>query len=427
MNSLFTVTAFEFDGFIKKKKNWIMVCFVAILSLLIAFSPFLIELLGDDTPDSMYIYTNNYTKQDIEATFGENAVLISSEEELVSLLQTGEVSDYYEIKDEGITYYSKQSNSLFDITNTSRFQAMFSTAYYAQFMAEKGLLEEFTAVAEYVNNIDVKEIEVTDDGYTVLDSNTAENEADTGVRYFVGYIFLMLTYISMMQYGSYAATTVGNEKASRTMETLIYSTDTNSLILGKVLGVFLGAIIQVIVMCLLLVGGAIAALNLSVSQELLISADIETLSTIIFNFVNIEYVLIFITLYALGFLICLFIFASLSATVSKVEEISSAISTGSIISMLSFFLGIALLMNPDNKLLSALAYFPLFTPLAMFTRYTMGSTSTFDIVYAIVVPAITVVLIGMFAAKLYKVGVLLYGTKPSLKTLLGHVFSKSKK
>ncbi len=427
MKNLFTVTSFEFEGFIKKKKNWGMVIFVAILAVILALSPFIIELLNTDAPDLMYIYSDKYTSAEIAATFGENAVLIESEEELESLVTSGEVSEYYEIKDEGITFYTKESSSLFDMTNTSTFRAMFSTAYYAQFMAEKGLLEEFTAVAEYVNNISVKEFEVTENGYSVLDSDGDGKNAEIGIRYFVGYVFLMLTYISMMQYGSYAATTVGNEKASRTMETLIYSTDTNSLILGKVAGVFLGAIIQVVVMCILLVGGAIAALNISVSQELLIASDIETLSTILFNFFNLEYILIFIIMYALGFLICLFIFASLTATVSKVEEISSAISTGSIVSMLSFFLGIALLMNADNKILTALSYFPLFTPLAMFTRYTMGSTTTFDMVYAIVVPSITVVLIGMFAAKLYRVGVLLYGTKPNFKTLIGHVFSKSKK
>ncbi len=427
MGSLRTVAAFEFEGFIKKKKNWIMVGIIGVLSLIVAATPFLIKLFNDDTPDLMYIYTDKYTEEEIKTSFGEEAVLVSNEEELNKLLSSGETTEFYEINDEGITLYTKESNGMMTMPNTNRFQAMFTTSYYAQFMAEKGLLEEFSEVAEYANNIDIKEIEISETGYNVLDSNSEDKASDIGIRYFVGYLFVMLTYISMMQYGSYAATTVGNEKASRTMETLIYSTDTNSLILGKITGVFLGAMIQIVVMCIMLVGSAIVALNLSVSQELLASSDIEAVSTVLFNFVNIGYVMMFIILYSLGFLISLFIFASLAATVSKVEEISSAISSGTIITMFSFFLGLALLMNPDNKVLVALSYFPLFTPLAMFTRFTMGSASTFDIAYAIIVPSITVVLIGMFAAKLYKVGVLLYGTKPSLRTLMGHVFSKSKK
>ncbi len=426
MNNLRTVASFEFEGFIKKKKNWIMVSFVGILAILLALSPFLIGLFADDSADLMYIYSENYDAFAIKSVFGDNAYPITSESELNSLLASGDVTEFYDIGDEAITFYTTGTNAIVNQPSTNRFKSMFTTAYYSKFMAEQGLLDEFSEVSEYANNIDIKEIEVSDDGYTVLDSDTEAKSNDLGIRYIVGYFFVMLTYISMMQYGSYAATTVGNEKASRTMETLIYSTDTNSLIYGKVLGVFLGAIIQVIVMCIMILGGAYIAINVGISQEMFTSSDISVLKDIIFGFLNFGYVFMFIILYALGFLITLFIFASLSATVSKVEEISSAISTGTIITMLSFFLGIALLMSPDNSFLVALSYFPLFTPLAMFSRFTMGATSTFDIIYAIVVPSITVVLIGMFAAKLYKVGVLLYGTKPSLKTLIINVFKKNK-
>ncbi len=422
MNSLRTVALFEFDGFIKKKKNWIMVGIIAFISVLIAVSPILIDFFSDDKADLMYIYTNAYTEKDIESVFGEDAYLITNEEELYALLDIGEVKEFYEVNEEGITLYTTSTNGLVSQPNTNRFKSKFTTAFYSQFMAEKGLLEEFSTVSNYANNIDVKEIEVTDEGYSVLESDVESKEDVLGIRYMVGYFFIMLTYISIMQYGSYAATTVGNEKASRTMETLIYSTDTNSLIYGKVLGVFLGAMIQVMVMCFMLIGGAYIALNNSMSQE-----NISALSDILFSFVNFGYVIMFILLYALGFLISLFIFASLAATVSKVEEISSAISTGTIIMMLSFFLGLALLMVTDNKMLIALSYFPLFTPMAMFSRFTMGAASTFDVIYAIVVPTITVVLIGMFTAKLYKVGVLLYGTKPNLRTLLGKVFGKGSK
>ncbi len=427
MNNLRTVASFEFEGFIKKKKNWIMVGFVAILAILLAVSPLLIGLFSDDKADLMYIYSDSYDAFAIKSVFGDKAYPITSESELNSMLSSGEVTEFYDVNQEGITLYSTANNAIISQPNTDRFKSMFTTAYYSKFMEENGLLEEFSEVAAYANNIDIKEIEVSDEGYTVLNSDNESKTNDLGIRYLVGYFFIMLTYISMMQYGSYAATTVGNEKASRTMETLIYSTDTNSLIYGKVLGVFLGSIIQVIIMCLMVLGGAYIALNIGVSQEMFTASNISTLKEMIFGFLNFGYVLMFILLYALGFLITLFIFASLAATVSKVEEISSAISTGTIITMLSFFLGIALLMSPDNSFLVALSYFPLFTPLAMFSRFTMGSTSTFDIIYAIVVPAITVVLIGMFAAKLYKVGVLLYGTKPSLKTLIFKVFSRNKK
>ncbi len=427
MSNILTVTSFEFEGFIKKKKNWVFVIIIGLLSVILALSPLLIDIFSneeDGEVDYLYIYVENSSKEFLKAIFGETAYIFESENELNEMLSSEEVDEFYKVTDEKITLYTKGSKSMLTQPNTSWFSSIFSEAYFSIFMTEKGLEEEYRKVNNYINNIEIKEININEEGYEVAESDINQ-QAEAGIRYIVGYFFVMLTYISMMQYGSYAATAVGNEKASRTMESLIYATDTNSLILGKVFGVFCGSIIQVIIMCALLFGGAFTALNLVAAQDVITSTDINQMVDIVFNFINIEYVLIFILLYGLGFLISLFIFASFAATVSKVEEISSAISSGTIITMLSFFIGIGTLMTPETKFLQYASYVPFFTPLAMFARYTMDTATTFDLIYAIVVSAITVVATGLFAAKLYKLGVLLYGTKPNFKTLMVEVFKKT--
>ncbi len=433
MNSLKTVMAFEFLGFIKKKKNWTMVIIIAVISLLVAISPLLINLFSgdDDNSDLIYIYSEIYTIEEIEAIFGDEAYPISNEDELNILLTTGEVDEFYQIKEDKITLYTTGGVGMSSQPSTRWFTSIFSTAYYSEFMDEKGLLDDYNDMSAYINNIDIVEVDINTEGATsdeilsVVESDI-DSVASASIRYAVGYIFVMLIYISVSLYGGYTATSVGNEKASRTMETLIYSTDSTSLILGKVFGIFLASLIQVLLMLMFLVVGAVVAFSLSASTEFITAGDLDILTTVIFDFLTFKYILLFFVLYSLGFLTNLFIFASLSATVSKVEEISSAISTGTILSMFSFFIGMVLLVTPENKFLIALSYIPFFTPIAMFSRYTMGSASTFDLVYAVVVPTITVVLTGIFAAKLYKVGVLLYGTKPSFKDTILLVFKKDK-
>ncbi len=97
MNNLRTVATFEFDGFIKKKKNWIMVGFVFILAVLLAVSPILVGLFADENADLMYIYSDKYDAFAIKSVFGDIAYPVTSEEELNSLLSSGAITEFYNV------------------------------------------------------------------------------------------------------------------------------------------------------------------------------------------------------------------------------------------------------------------------------------------------------------------------------------------
>lgn len=418
MNNFKTVFAFEFLGFVKKKKNWTVLIIMGIISVLIAISPKIIGFFDDDEIEKYYVVNENSESLNkiIVENEMENLVVVNSIEDMNEYVINGDTTEFYVFTDEKIEYYTTEKENLYSTTN-SEFIKIFKNFYLNNFLAEKGMLEEYTDIMSYLDNIETKRIEVDNSEFSLI---SEEDETVFEIKYTVGYALIMLMYITMMQFSSYIATIVANEKTTRTMESLIYATDTNSLIIGKVFGVFAATFLQIVLMCIALLIGINVAMSFGTNS----TGDSMILYAEIFKYINFEYILFFLSMYCLGFLMNLFIFAALSSTITKIEELSSAISVGTIISMFSFFVAIGIFTMPQNAVIDKLVYFPLFTPMCMYAKYSLGMTSGFDIVYAIIVPVITIGLIAIFTSRMYKVGVLLYGTKPSNKELIKTIFSK---
>ena len=74
--------------------------------------------------------------------------------------------------------------------------------------------------------------------------------------------------------------------------------------------------------------------------------------------------------------------------------------------------------NTDTLLLKVASYVPFTSPMAMFTRIAMSRVAAYEIAISIAILAVSVVLVGVIAAKIYRMGVLLYGKRPSIGTII---------
>jgi len=79
----------------------------------------------------------------------------------------------------------------------------------------------------------------------------------------------------------------------------------------------------------------------------------------------------------------------------------------------------------DNIAMKICSYVPFTSPMAMFTRIAMSTVAWYEIAISIGLLAGSVIGIGVISAKIYRVGVLLYGTKPNFFTILKNVIRKS--
>ena len=112
-------------------------------------------------------------------------------------------------------------------------------------------------------------------------------------------------------------------------------------------------------------------------------------------------------------------YGAVGSTVSKLEDINSAVMPVTLIFIAAFFITMMALANGtvDSLLMKICSYVPFTSPMAMFTRLAMSTVSFYEIAVSIIILIVSVIGVGVISAKIYRVGVLLYGTKMKISTI----------
>lgn len=229
-------------------------------------------------------------------------------------------------------------------------------------------------------------------------------------NFFYTYIMIFALYMVILLYGQMVATNVATEKSSRAMELLITSAKPVSMMFGKVVASCLAGFIQILVVF----GSSILFYNLNQEHwegNMIVASIFDMPLNLL------AYMLIF---FVLGFFVYAFMFGAIGSTASKVEDINTSVMpvtllfvVGFIVVMMSMSSG-----NIDSLLMRICSYVPFTSPMAMFTRIAMSTVPFYEILISIVILIASVTGIGIISAKIYRVGVLLYGTKPKLSSIL---------
>ena len=258
----------------------------------------------------------------------------------------------------------------------------------------------------------------TEDAMNIL-SFTVEAKTETlGIdqmqNYWYTYIMIMALYMVIMLYGQMVATNVATEKSSRAMELLVTSAKPVSMMFGKVLASCLAGFTQLLV----IFGTAFVSFN--VNREYW---DDGGIISAIFD-MPLELLVFMLVFFVLGFLIYAFLYGAIGSTVSKLEDITTAVMPITMIFVAAFMVVMFALAenNVDTILMKACSFSPLTSPMAMFTRIAMSTVPAGEIVLSIVILILSAFGIGYGAAKVYRVGVLLYGTQPNLPNIIKMVF-----
>ncbi|MBQ7768354.1 MAG: ABC transporter permease [Oscillospiraceae bacterium] len=233
-------------------------------------------------------------------------------------------------------------------------------------------------------------------------------------NFFYTYIMIFALYMVILLYGQMVAMSVATEKSSRAMELLITSAKPINMMFGKVLAACAAGLVQLAA----IFGSALLFYNINQSYW----GSNEIIGSIFAIPPELlGYMLVF---FLLGFLIYAFLFGAISSTVSKLEDINTAVQPvtflfviGFIVTMISMSSG-----NVDTTLMKVCSYIPFTSPMAMFTRIAMGTVAWYEIIASIVILVGSTVGIGILSAKIYRVGVLLYGTPPKLPAIIKAVW-----
>ena len=219
-----------------------------------------------------------------------------------------------------------------------------------------------------------------------------------------------MLFMVIMIYGQMVASTVAIEKGSRTMELLITSVRPTAMMFGKVIASCVAGFFQL--MCVF--GSSILLFNINKQDW----AD-NPLICSIFD-MPIKLLLYMLLFFVLGFFIYAFLYGAIGSTVSRIEDINTVTMPITLISIFAFYSVIFAIStgNTNGLLIKVCSYIPFTSPTAMFTRIAMNTVPWYEISISIFILIVSVFGIGILSAKIYKVGVFLYGTTPKIGSVL---------
>jgi ABC-2 type transport system permease protein len=287
---------------------------------------------------------------------------------------------------------------------------------------EKQRLEELN-VAPAIFNVLNATVEV--DMQKLSDSG----EASGGTEAFaaLGFIMGFLIYITMLIYGSVVMQGVIQEKTNRVVEVIISSVSPFDLLMGKVLGIGAMGLLQMSFWAILIAGGSMfsgviismfldpASLNIPTTasrDELLAAANITI--PVIDPFIFVWFVLFFL----LGYLLYASLFSAIGSSVEQQQDAQSLMLPVMLPIIMSMVFMQSTIEAPNSTLSVVLSMIPFTSPISMMVRFAVTDVPIWQMLLSFSILVSTFIGSIWVSARIYRVGVLMYGKKASIKDLI---------
>ena len=406
------ILKFELKGYLRNKTFVGITVFLVVAIAVVTFIPNLIaafesdggEIAPTDRP-TMLIFAEDdalsaTVKDYFGAAFAEYDVKIAEGgvDGLKDDIISGKAACAFVMKDASSYTYYVNNLSMYDM-NTEVANTVLQEVYRINAMVQNGLTPEQAGEILAVQ----------------IESATETLGKDQMQNFFYTYIMIFALYMVILLYGQMVATNVATEKSSRAMELLVTSAKPTSMMFGKVLASCIAGFSQLV----LVFGTAILLYNLN--KEALSNPLIASIFDI-----PIELFVYLIVFFVLGFLIYAFMFGAIGSTASKLEDINTSVMPITFLFIIAFMVVMFSMSSGsvDNTAMLVCSYIPFTSPMAMFTRICMSTVAWYEIAVSIAILIGSTVGIGILSARIYRVGVLLYGMPPKFSTIMKTVFKK---
>lgn len=222
------------------------------------------------------------------------------------------------------------------------------------------------------------------------------------------YVLLFVMYFAVILYATMIATEVATEKSSRVMEILISSVHPVIHMFGKIFGVAAVALTQLIIWL------GVGYLSIRNNLDELTGGFFDVFG---FGNTSLSTIIYAILFFLLGFLLYATIAAFLGSLVSRIEDANQVITPLIWLIAIAFMLAVFGLGTPEAAYVTISSYIPFFTPMLMFLRVGLLDLPLWEPLLGIGVMIGTIILFGILGARVYKGGVLMYGSSGIFKDL----------
>lgn len=279
-----------------------------------------------------------------------------------------------------------------------------------------------------------------------LDESGEEKITSSEVYMIISMILSMIIYMFIAMFTGMVMQSVIEEKASRVVEVLVSSVKATELMFGKIIGVACVALTQFflwIVLTLVLVAGASAFIGfdtlagdpaqteqmMEMAGQMGAGVDMEAvaeaaseeggMSAVMSTLANINWgqmILAFVIYFVLGYLLYASFFAAIGSAVENEADTNQLQIPVTIPLMLAFFVAIYAFNAPDSQLVWWFSMIPFTSPIVMLSRIPFGVPG-WELALSIVLLVGTFVACAWLSAKIYKIGILMFGKKTTFKDL----------
>lgn len=415
-NKIWLVVQREFTTRARKKSFIIMTILMPFLMAGLIFLPLLLSLIKDSEQRTVAVVDNSGLYS--SAIKSNEQYLFVPTEEMTPDLRSDSTDVYAVVNITGdlvehptkAAIYSRQEvpSDLRDYVNGALTEAVRQEKFRRYNIPE-------------LNNI-IDDIQQTIDVATVRWTDEGEQESLTDVATIVGMLLTFLIYMFVLSYGAMVMQSVIEEKTNRIVEVMVSSIKPIQLLFGKIIGVGLVGLFQMLIWGLLLstiVGIITAVTGVDVGADpAAAAAATDDGAMELFNQLATlpiaEIVILFVLYFIGGYLLYASMLAAFGAAVNDQQDSGQFMMPVMLVMVFAFYAGFYGAQNPEGPLAFWTSFIPFTSSIVMMVRIPFG-VPFYQIAISVATLYATVFAMLWLSAKIYRVGILIYGKKPSFK------------
>jgi ABC-2 type transport system permease protein len=286
-----------------------------------------------------------------------------------------------------------RGSNVSNIRDVERFERNIKNSISEIILTQKGI--EPGILKEINKSIDLKSIKISAEGES--------KESSFLHTFFTSYIFIILLMMLIMLTGQMLIRSLVEEKSNRIVEILVSSCSPTELMAGKILGLSLLGLTQIVLWLIIGIGVSIS-----------------------FNFdlVSLDNLLLILVYFILGYLLYASVFVAIGSMSSTEQEAQQLTGYVSMILVLPIVLAFSAVQDPNSSLIRILTFIPFLTPTFMILRIPIQLPPLWEIGATLLLLLVSITAMTWIAGKIFRTGILMNGKKPSPKELLRWIREK---
>ena len=425
MHKIWIILKSEFRRRVRSRAFILATLLAPVGILAITLLPAVVGYFASDTSERTIAVVDrtDQLQASLPGALGSNTTLtfVTAPEDSLRQAVHGGTYDGYLVLPPGVmdasetaTYYSTESGGL---TFNDRLEDALEEAVRDTRLAAQDVAPEVMTILQADVDLDARKL--TEDG----------SEADSSLLYTViGYILAFTMYMAVIIYGQFVMQGVIEEKSNRVVEVVVSSVKPFELLMGKVLGIGAMGAAQMITWAAIasagltfagpilaffaLSGDSAAATDVASAGAAAEAAGLSLPSVPVSLFVW------FVIFFVGGFLLYASLFAAVGSAVEQQQDAQNLLYPIMLPLIVPLLLLAFIIEAPNSALSAGLSLFPFFTPVLMPLRIAIADVPLWQSLLSVALLAAAFTATIWLAARIYRVGIFMYGKRPSLKDIV---------